>query len=60
MRYSKLVAMAVVAAGVMICGTQAKAEEPYEHGREASHVDRFAGAHDPAPPPVKVPVTAAP
>ena len=35
-------------------------EAPYEHGREVSHVDRFAGAHDPAPPPVKVPVTAAP
>jgi transcriptional repressor NrdR len=32
----------------------------YEHGHEASHVDRFAGPHDPAPPPVKVPVSAAP
>jgi transcriptional repressor NrdR len=32
----------------------------YAHDREVSHVDRFAGAHDPAPPPVKVPVTAAP
>jgi transcriptional repressor NrdR len=33
---------------------------PYAHDREVSQVERFAGAHDPAPPPVKVPVTAAP
>jgi len=33
---------------------------PYDHDREVSHVDRFAGAHDPAPPPVKVPAAAAP
>ena len=26
---------------------------PYAHRGEASHVDRFAGAHDPAPPPVQ-------
>ena len=32
----------------------------YDHDSEASHVDRFAGAHDPAPPPVKLPVPAAP
>ena len=32
----------------------------YDHDSEASHVERFAGAHDPAPPPVKVPATAAP
>jgi len=34
--------------------------EAYSHDREVSQVERFAGAHDPAPPPVKVPVTAAP
>ena len=34
--------------------------EAYAHDREVSQVERFAGAHDPAPPPVKVPVTAAP
>jgi transcriptional repressor NrdR len=32
---------------------------PYEHQGEASHVDRFAGAHDPAPPPVRPSVRAA-
>ena len=32
----------------------------YAHDRETSHVDRFGGPHDPAPPPVKVPATAAP
>ena len=32
----------------------------YAHDGEVSHVDRFAGAHDPAPPPVKVPAAAAP
>ena len=32
---------------------------PYEHQGEASHVDRFAGAHDPAPPPVRPSVPAA-
>jgi transcriptional repressor NrdR len=30
----------------------------YAHDREVSHVDRFAGAHDPAPPPVKAPAAA--
>jgi transcriptional repressor NrdR len=40
--------------------TRADGSTAYAHDREVSHVDRFAGAHDPAPPPVKVPVTAAP
>ena len=38
----------------------AGAPPAYDHDDEASHVERFAGAHDPAPPPVRVPVTAAP
>jgi transcriptional repressor NrdR len=43
-----------------LAASSAGQEAPYEHDREVSHVERFAGAHDPAPPPVKVPVTAAP
>jgi transcriptional repressor NrdR len=41
-------------------GRPAGGSTAYDHDREASHVERFAGAHDPAPPPVKVPVAAAP
>ena len=41
-------------------GPVADGSTSYSHDGEASHVERFAGAHDPAPPPVKVPVTAAP
>jgi transcriptional repressor NrdR len=43
-----------------LSASPAGAPTPYEHDREASRVDRFAGPHDPAPPPVKVPATAAP
>ena len=34
MRYTKLLAWAVMAVGVMVAGTQANAEEPYGRGRD--------------------------
>lgn len=40
MRYSKVLAWGVLAAGVMVAGAEAKAEEPYRESRDVRHDER--------------------
>lgn len=37
MRFTRVLVWAVMVAGVMLAGSQAKAEEPYWHGRDLRH-----------------------